>query len=63
MSDSVTIDVFDALGRRVTTLVRSVQASGTHQVLFDVSGLPTGMYLYRIETAGGAVFGKVVLAK
>lgn len=58
-----TIDVFDALGRRVTTLVRSVQAAGTHQVVFDAAGLPTGMYLYRIETAAGVAFGKMVLAK
>jgi hypothetical protein len=45
----ITIEVFDLLGRRVQTLVRSVQHAGEHRV--DVRGdtLPSGPYFYRME--------------
>ena len=49
-STPVQLDVFDLLGRRVKTLVSSEQQSGWHDVEFDGSSLPAGMYLYRLET-------------
>lgn len=45
----VTVQVFDALGRPVTTLVDERKTAGTHRVPFEASGLPSGVYLYRLE--------------
>ena len=48
----VTLAVYDALGRDVATLVAAWQPSGYHQVFFDASGLPAGVYVYRLATRG-----------
>lgn len=44
----VTIRVYDILGREVRTLFNGIQRGGEHQVFFDASGLPTGVYIYRL---------------
>ena len=49
-SAEVTLEVFDVLGRRVTTLVNEQQSAGSYEVSFDASELSSGAYLYRIET-------------
>ena len=59
----VTLKVFDVLGREVARLVNEQQPAGTHDVRWDASGMPSGMYLYRI-TAGNFVSArKMVLTK
>ena len=47
----VTIDVFDAMGSKVTTLVNEVKTAGTYEVRFDANtlGIPSGSYTYRIN--------------
>jgi len=52
--------VFDALGRKIVSLVRGSQEAGRHQVFFDGSGLASGIYYYRIQ-AGGLVQTKALL--
>lgn len=49
-SDWVTLSVFDALGRKVRTLVDQVLSSGRHQATFDANFLPTGLYYYQLQT-------------
>ena len=46
----VRITVYDMIGREVSVLVDSELNSGFHEVSFDASSLPSGMYLYRLET-------------
>ena len=46
---TVSLDVFDMRGARVTRIVNGEQPSGTHEVQFDGSGLASGVYLYRIQ--------------
>lgn len=48
---SVTLKVFDMLGREVATLEEGVKPAGSHQVQFDAANLASGMYFYRF-TAG-----------
>ncbi len=43
--------VYDIMGRELIALVNEKQSSGTYQVEFDGSGLPSGVYFYRL-TAG-----------
>jgi agmatine/peptidylarginine deiminase len=58
--ESVRLDVFDVLGRRVATLVDGPVAPGSHSVNFDASGVSSGVYFYRL-TAGGFVMQKRML--
>ncbi|MBP6978434.1 MAG: T9SS type A sorting domain-containing protein [Bacteroidales bacterium] len=41
-------------------LVDQVQAQGEQEVHFDVSGLPAGIYVVRLEEGGSVVTGKIV---
>lgn len=48
-ASAVDLVVFDMLGRHVTTLLNGTRPAGLHEAVFDASGLPTGVYLYRLE--------------
>jgi uncharacterized repeat protein (TIGR01451 family) len=48
------LEVLDASGRLMRTLVSGSQTGGTHRITFDAAALPSGSYLVRL-TAGGAV--------
>ena len=48
----VTLDVYDAVGRKVRTLVDEVVPAGSHLVEFDGSALSSGVYFYRLSGAG-----------
>ena len=45
----VSLTVYDALGRKVATLVEASQAAGRHTVHFDAGSLPGGVYVYRLQ--------------
>jgi len=59
----VLIDVYDPLGRKVATLVNGQLNSGFHSILFDGSGLASGVYLYRIVTNEAMISKKMLLIK
>ena len=48
-SASVSLRVFDVLGRKVETLVSGRQSAGIHSVAFTASSLPSGVYFYRLQ--------------
>jgi hypothetical protein len=45
----VRLSVYDILGREVRTLVSERQPAGRYNVVFDASGLSSGVYIARIE--------------
>ncbi|MCK9409809.1 MAG: T9SS type A sorting domain-containing protein, partial [Bacteroidetes bacterium] len=47
----VTLKIFDALGREITTLVQNQLSAGNYQYLWNASGLSSGMYMYKIMAA------------
>ena len=47
----VTLSVYDALGREVALLVSEMRPAGRHQLTWNASALPSGIYFYRL-TAG-----------
>ena len=48
----VWVMVYDVLGREVTTLVEGRRTAGPHEATFDARGLPSGLYVYVLETDG-----------
>ncbi len=52
---SVTLRIFDVLGREQATVVQGVLEAGVHAAAFDAKDLASGAYVYRLEIsdAGG----------
>jgi hypothetical protein len=46
---SVALTVFDVLGRLIQVQAAGVKPAGVYEVPFDASGLPSGVYIYRLE--------------
>lgn len=59
----VKLVVSDMLGWQVVVLVDGVRAVGTHEAVFDGSGLPSGTYLYRLDTLRGVEARRMVLMR
>ncbi len=50
---TVRLSVFDVLGRRLEMLIDGYLATGKHEVRFDGSSRPSGIYMYRFELTDG----------
>lgn len=62
-SADVSLVVFDLLGREVVSLVHGTQDAGRYTVNFNATGLPSGMYFYRLQTAEFTDMKKMMLLK
>jgi len=63
-AQAVTLEVFNALGQRVRTLVDdAVQPAGRHRVSFDAGELSSGLYLYRLATTSETLTRTMLLLK
>jgi hypothetical protein len=57
-----TVEVFDALGRRVATAFEG-EASGRVSVSLPVAGLPPGVYLVRVTVGRRVESARLVIAR
>ena len=62
-SGSVTITVFDLLGKEIATLVDGVQTAGEHAVQFNAAQHASGMYFYLLKSGSYSEMKKMVLIK
>jgi hypothetical protein len=60
---SVTLEVYDALGRMVETLVNECQSAGPHSLAFSARGLPSGVYFYRLQAGSFRQTKKLMVIK
>ena len=59
----VTIELYDLLGRKVTTLHDNVEHPGNHFIEFNSSGLSSGVYFYKMITTNYTQTRKLVVLK
>ncbi len=59
----VSIQVFDAVGRVVATLVSETMSPGTYTATWNGANAPSGVYYYRLETGSYREVKKMVLQK
>ena len=52
-AEHVRLSVYNMLGQKVRSLVDGVVHGGAHEYTFDAQGLPSGSYLYLLETSTG----------
>lgn len=68
-SRTVTLKVFDMVGKEVATLVNQKLQPGIYEVTFDsrspgnTADLPSGVYFYRMETSGFIAVKRMVILK
>ena len=48
-AQDVRVTVYDVLGREIAVLAEGVRQAGPQTVEFDVSSLPSGVYIYRLS--------------
>ncbi len=57
----VELTVFDVLGRVVSRLVAGESDAGAHRIVWDASGLPSGLYICRMAVEGSSQVRKLLL--
>jgi hypothetical protein len=61
--EHVTLAVYNTLGQKVATLLNTRMTAGSHDVTFDASTLPSGIYFYRIQAGEFSQVRKMVLLR
>lgn len=67
-ASNVTLEIFNTLGQRVTTLVNQGLPAGVHQIVWDGSDsrggdVASGVYFYRLSANGSHLSRKMMLLK
>jgi len=59
----VSVKVYDFLGREVMTLVNETKATGSYEIVFDASNMPSGTYFYSMIAGNFSATKKMILIK
>ena len=60
---NVTLEVYNTLGQKIETIFDTQMDAGFHDVEFDASELPSGIYFYRMNAGEYSQVRKMVLVK
>jgi Fibronectin type III domain. len=55
--------IYDLLGREVQTLINKELEAGYHEIYFDATNFPSGVYFYRIQSGNFIQTKKMILMK
>lgn len=62
-ASEVSLKVYTLAGEEVAILAEGIRQPGTYRVRFDGSGLPSGVYIYRLTAGSFTASGKMILMK
>ncbi|HEY7751282.1 MAG TPA: T9SS type A sorting domain-containing protein, partial [Ignavibacteriaceae bacterium] len=62
-SGFVSLKVYDVLGNEIATLVNEEKPAGSYQVNFDATGIPSGVYFYKLNAGEFSQTKKMILMK
>lgn len=63
VAEKITLKIYNTLGEEVRTLIDEIVEAGNHKIMFDATGLSSGVYIYRIQSQTKAISKKLVLLK
>jgi hypothetical protein len=63
LAGDVRLSVYDQTGREIAKLVAGWRPAGTHDVVFDATGLSSGIYLVKMMTGNFTASQKIVMMK
>ncbi|MBP9581972.1 MAG: T9SS type A sorting domain-containing protein, partial [Ignavibacterium sp.] len=58
-----TLEIFDILGRRITTLINENRSAGSYEQVFNASSLASGVYVYKLQAGDYINSKKMILLK
>ncbi len=59
----VTIKIYNILGNEVASVVNGTQEAGFHSAVFDASALPSGVYIYKMQSERFTAVKKMMLMR
>jgi hypothetical protein len=59
----VTVNIYDVLGKEIANLVNNEKPAGSYEVEFSATGLPSGIYFYKLQAGNFVETKKMVLMK
>jgi len=59
----VSLEIFDILGRKITTLVEEYRTAGSYEQVFNASSLASGVYVYKLQAGDFISSKKMILLK
>lgn len=62
-SGKVTLEVFNILGEKIASLVNETQTTGTYEVQFNASKIPSGIYMYQLTSGDKVTVRRMTLIK
>ena len=63
ITSDVTIKVFNILGKEITTLVNEELSTGEHEVTFNATEFPSGIYFYQLRSGNYIETKKMIYLK
>jgi len=63
ITNNVQLSVYNLMGQKVATLVSGRQGAGYHSVVWDASGMASGIYYYRLEAGSFSDMKRMLLLK
>ncbi|KAA3616463.1 MAG: T9SS C-terminal target domain-containing protein [Calditrichaeota bacterium] len=62
-TDFVTLNIFNALGQRIETLIAEKKNAGNYHIEWHAGNVPSGTYFYRLQAGGAHHVKKLILKK
>ncbi|MDP2363021.1 MAG: ethylbenzene dehydrogenase-related protein, partial [Ignavibacteria bacterium] len=62
-AEFVSIDVFNSIGQKVTTLINEQMSAGNYSVDFNAVNIPSGIYFYKMTSSDFSSTRKMILIK
>ncbi len=63
LKENIKLKVFDILGREIVVLANDEFEIGKHEIEFNASNLPSGVYFYNLTTSSNSITKKMLLIK
>jgi hypothetical protein len=63
ISGNVKLVVYNSIGEVVSTLINNYETAGSHKANFNASGLPSGLYFYKLSAGNFSTVKKMIVLK
>jgi hypothetical protein len=63
VSSNISLSIFDIMGRKLQTLSSGILPAGSHQIIWNAIGFPSGIYFYSLKSGEYIETKKIVLLK